>query len=272
VSGDGVEEQLSQGGVTHVVRVGDTVRRPVRPFTSSVQAYLSYVRSRGADFVPEPLGYDDVGREVLGFIAGEVPERPLPDWALADEVIVGLARLIRRLHDAADGFDPPKDATWGSLPGIPSTQPRRLFATPELVSHQDYCPGNVVFVARQPVALIDFDLARPTTRALDCVNALHWWAPLMHPLDRPASLSDADVFRRVAVFADAYGMTPEQRGQIVPLAQGAARNSQITMRAAAEADPVFKRWWDEGAKDRLPRHVQWLTAQSEAISASIQGA
>jgi hypothetical protein len=234
-----------------------------------VQAYLQFVRARGADFVPEPLGYDEEGREILSFISGDVPERPLPDWALEDRVIVGLARLIRRLHDAAEGFEATPGAVWGSLPGAPQTSVRRLFTAAELVSHQDYCPGNVVFSAGVPVALIDFDLARPTTRALDCVNALHWWAPLLHPSDRTASLSDTDVCRRVVLFADAYGMTANQREQVMPLAQGSARNSQITMRAAAEVDPVFRRWWDEDAKDRIPRALQWLAEQSETISTSL---
>ncbi len=34
----GDEVPLPSNGVTYVVRVGDTVRRPVRPFTATVQA------------------------------------------------------------------------------------------------------------------------------------------------------------------------------------------------------------------------------------------
>jgi Ser/Thr protein kinase RdoA (MazF antagonist) len=34
---------------------------------------------------------------------------------------------------------------------------------PELVSHRDYCRGNVIFRGELPAGLIDFDLARPTT-------------------------------------------------------------------------------------------------------------
>jgi Ser/Thr protein kinase RdoA (MazF antagonist) len=37
----------------------------------------------------------------------------------------------------------------------------------------DYCPGSVVFRAGLPVALIDFDLAWPTTRLADVVNAIY---------------------------------------------------------------------------------------------------
>ena len=61
-----------------------------------------------------------------------------------------------------------------------------LLDEPELIAHMDYCPGNVVFREGLPVALIDFDLARPTTRLNDIANALYWWAPLLDPRDRAA--------------------------------------------------------------------------------------
>jgi len=173
---------LASSGVTHVVRIGATVRRPVRPFTSTIQAYLEHLRSQGFYAAPEPLGYDGEGREVLSYVAGEVPVEPLPARATTTEVLVALAVLIRRLHHAAEGWAPPADAIWGSIPGTPPPGVMALFDHPELVSHQDYCPGNIVFIDGLPTALIDCDLARPTTRVADLVNALYWWAPLLHPL------------------------------------------------------------------------------------------
>ena len=98
-------------------------------------------------------------------------------------VLEALGPLIRRLHDAAAGWVPPPDARWGAIPGVPPPGVVPLFDAPELVSHQDYAPGNVVFRGGLPAALIDFDLARPTTRVADAVNAVHWWAPLSHPQD-----------------------------------------------------------------------------------------
>src|SRR6476469_9899547 len=94
------EEVLSDSGVTHVVRIGNTVRRPVRPFTATVQGFLHHLRQHGVTFVPEPLGYDEQGREILSYVPGDVPVEPLPDWATTDEVLVRLAQLIRTLHDA----------------------------------------------------------------------------------------------------------------------------------------------------------------------------
>lgn len=254
------------GNTAPVVRVGDTVRRPVRPFTATVHAYLRHLRDHGADFVPEPLGDDEQGREVLSFVEGDVPIEPLPGWATTDDALAELALLIRRLHDAAQGWQPPPDAVWGRIPGARAADLPAGVDEPELVSHQDYCPGNVVFRGGLPAALIDFDLARPTTRVADCVNAVYWWAPLLDPRDRAPSLVHVDAGRRVRLFADAYGLDAAQRSQVVPVAIARARASQLTMRAAADADPVFRRWWDEGVKDRMPRTVEWIVREGPRIS------
>ncbi len=266
---DAVEETLASEGVTHVVRVGQTVRRPLRPFTPTIQAYLAYVRSRGFTACPEPLGYDDEGREVLSYVAGDVPVEPLPAYATTRKALERLGALIRRLHDAADAWPSPADATWGGIPGVRPAGLVSLFDEPELVSHMDYCPGNVVFDDGLPAALIDFDLARPTTRIADLANALYWWAPFLDPLDRAPSLVDADVPARVRAFADAYGMTADQRAQVIPVANRMVAKFALTSRAAAEVDPVFRRWWDGGVRDRMPRAVEWLSRQSTAIETAL---
>jgi hypothetical protein len=266
---DPAEETIASGGVTHVVRIGQTVRRPARPFTATIQAYLSYVRGRGFTACPEPLGFDAEGREVLSFVAGDVPVNPLPAHATTGEALETLGALIRRLHDAADGWIPPSDAVWGGIPGVRPAQVVPLFDEPELVSHMDYCPGNVVFDGGRPAALIDFDLARPTTRVVDLANALYWWAPLVDPVDRAPSLIDADVPARVRAFADAYGMTTEQRAQVIQVATRMVANFALTSRAAAAVDPVFRRWWDDGVKDQTPRAVEWLAKESAALRAAL---
>lgn len=90
-TGDVQEQTISTGGVTHVAKVGDTVRRPVRPFTSTVHSYLAHLRTQGFCCAPVPFGYDDAGREVLSYIRGKVPKEPLPDSATGEDVLVALA-------------------------------------------------------------------------------------------------------------------------------------------------------------------------------------
>ncbi len=65
-------------------------------------------------------------------------------------------------------------------------------------------------------------------------------------------------------------MTATQRAQIVPVALRRAHNTSLTMKAAAKTDPVFRRWWDEGVKDRLPRAEAWLATEAPGIDAALR--
>jgi hypothetical protein len=256
---------IGEGVTAGIVRIGDTVRRPLRPFSLTVQAYLAHLHDGGFTSAPRPLGIDEQGREVLSFVPGDVPRHPLPPETAGDDVLVALAKLIRALHKASAGWVPPADAVWGGTPANAG----RITEQPELVSHRDYCPGNVVFRAGLPVALIDFDLAKPTTRLYDIANALWYWAPLRDPRDRAPAFADADIPHRVAVFADAYGMTAAQRGELTPFAIDMARRYHEGSRASAELEPVFRKLWEEGAKDRLPRAEAWLREAAPAIAARL---
>ncbi len=124
----------------------------------------------------------------------------------------------------------------------------------------------MVFRDGLPAALIDFDLAKPTTRLYDIANALWWWAPLRDPRDRAPAFTTLHIPHRTAVFADAYGMTAQQRQDLVPLIIRIVHRYHLTARAAAEADPVFRRLWEQGAKDELPRAEAWLKQAGPAIA------
>ena len=97
-------EPLVADGVTPgIERIGETVRRPLRPFSLTVQAYLAHLHDAEFTGAPLPLGVDEQGREVLSFVPGHVHRRPLPPETASDEVLVALARLIRALHEASAG-------------------------------------------------------------------------------------------------------------------------------------------------------------------------
>lgn len=264
------EGQLVGEGVTAgIVRIGDTVRRPVRPFTTTIHAFLAHLHSAGFTAAPVPLGIDEQGREILSFIPGDVPRQPLPAETATEEVLIALAQLIRAFHDAASGWMPPPGAVWGGLPGAHVVGLDPVNGEAELVGHRDYCPGNIVFREGLPAALIDFDLAKPTTRLYDIANALYWWAPLLHKLDRAPAFTDLDIPRRVTVFADAYGMTDRQRQDLVPLASRMVHRFHLTARAAADIDPVFRRFWEAGTKDRMPRAEAWIVQEGPDIIARL---
>jgi aminoglycoside phosphotransferase (APT) family kinase protein len=263
-----VEPLIGGSDTQGIVRIGDTVRRPLRPFSLTVQAYLAHLRDAGFTGAPLPLGVDEQGREVLSFVHGEVHRHPLPPEAAGDDVMAALARLIRTLHGASAGWVPPPDAVWGRTP---AAMRRPDGERAELISHRDYATGNVVFRDGLPAALIDFDLARPTTRLYDIANALWYWAPLKwgDPRDRAPALAAADIPHRIAVFADAYGMTARQRADLAPLAVEVARRYHEDSRASARLDPVFRRHWENGSKDVLQRAEAYVREMAPAIAARL---
>jgi hypothetical protein len=90
-----------------------------------------------------------------------------------------------------------------------------------------------------------------------------------HPRDRPPALADADIPHRVAVFAAAYGMTARQRAELAPLAVDIARRYHKDSRASAKLDPGWRKAWEEGGKDVLPRAEAWVRQMAPAIAARL---
>jgi hypothetical protein len=254
--GPGAGVPLIGDGVTQgIVRIGNTVRRPIRPMTATVQAYLRHLHGNGFTDVPMPLGRDGGAREVLSFVPGDLPAEPLPAWCGREDVLVALARLIRRLHRAPKSWEPPAGAI--------CPRPPNWLATPTTAR------ATWSSAMGLPAALIDFDLAKPTTRLAEVANALRYWAPLCDPRDRPPAFREPDVPHRVWVFADAYGLDGTRRIQLVPLLVGRARSSLAWAETAAGADPVFRGFWENGWRESMPRAVTWLENEGRAIEQAL---
>ena len=122
--------------------------------------------------------------------------------------------------------------------------------------------SNVVFRDGLPAALIDFDLAKPTTRLAEVGNALRYWVPLRDPVDRAPGFRELDAAARIGVFADAYGLDEARRARLVPLLIERARASLAWAETAAAADPVFRRFWENDWRQAMPRAVTWLEQES----------
>jgi thiamine kinase-like enzyme len=170
-------ETLLSGGRTNLelIRIGNTVRRPLRPNSEFVQALLAHLRQNGFEFAPQPLGIDEKAREVLSFIEGDVPE----DLGMYDDdVLVAAAKLIRTYHDVSSGFVP-------------------AF---EVICHNDLSPCNFVFQQGKPVAIIDFDAAAPDLRVMDVGYAAWLWLNL-----GDEDISVTDQHHRLNLFLSAYG-------------------------------------------------------------------
>ena len=192
---DGDEEVLGGGNMTAVVRVGDTVRRAAGAWTPTIHAFMRHLRAAGFTTIPEPLGIDDRGREVISLLPGAPATYPLPEFAWSDATLTAVARCLRAFHDASLGFVAPRDRCWQ----WPAHEPV------EVVCHNDFAPYNLMFEDGKLTGVIDLDLASPGPRVWDMAYTAYRFVPLTDPANPDAPFRGADEqSRRLAAFCAAY--------------------------------------------------------------------
>jgi hypothetical protein len=264
-----VEEVELSGGVANkgaVVRIADTVRRPASPHSSAIAALLGHLESVGFRGAPRFLGFDEAGREMLSWIPGDVPLFPFPAWAMTDDALRSLARLLRAYHEAVEGFS--LDAArsgWSTELAEPSGG--------DLVCHNDVCPENVVFRGGEAVALLDFDFAAPGTRIWDVVAAVSHWAPLTSPEWSAGYAIISNPVDRAAIFADEYGLDAADRGAFMTTLRLRWEVGRRFVRRHLEAgDAAFEEMALEyGAEERWEATDRWLDVEQGRLEGKLLG-
>ena len=176
--GEDTEYVLDGGTTAGVVRVGDTIRRPLHARWQYVHLVLRHLEAAGFEGAPRILGIDPNGREILSYVPGEVVRDPAE---LSDARLRSAAQLIRRFHDATAGT--------------------ALAEGSEVVCHGDLGPHNTVFDGDRAICLIDWDeYVVPGPRVYDLGHAVWCFAGIGED-GGPISLQA----RRASVICDAYG-------------------------------------------------------------------
>jgi phosphotransferase family enzyme len=262
-----VAEQQLVGGIANagqVVRVGPHVLRPSSPHSASVHTFLRAVRRAGFEGVPRPVGIDEDGRERLVFIDGEVPVSPYPDWSQTDTALASVARLLRRLHDAARGFDP-AGLSWDDRLADP--------AGGMLVCHNDVCPENVVFRDGIAVALLDFEFAAPGRPVYDVAHLTRLCVPIENEYDQARlGWRPAERTARLRLVADAYGLDQDGRAELLTAIDEAIDRVAAAVRRSVDAgDPhAVAMWKRTGGRERYDRRRRWWTEHHDQFAAALR--
>jgi hypothetical protein len=181
-----------------VVRIGQTVRRPVHQNTPAVKALLGHLEETGFSAAPRWLGFDEEGRETVSYITGTAGHYPLKPYVMSESTLTQLGLLLRRFHDATINFSLPENVVWHNA----------ISEKREVICHGDAGPYNIIFRNNEPVALIDFERATPGPRIWDIAFVVYRLAPLCDSPKQgytPAFLEH--IARRIRLFLSAYGFT-----------------------------------------------------------------
>ena len=226
-SGELSEEIVLAGGdMTAVVRVGDTVRRAAGRWTPTIHAFMRHLRRSGFGCVPEPLGIDERGREIISLLPGAVATYPLPEFIWTDATLSAVARTLRAFHDAGATFVGRADARWQ----WPAHEPR------EVICHNDFAPYNLLFENGLLTGVIDLDLASPGPRVWDIAYTAYRFVPLTAPANPDAPFPGRrEQARRLAAFVAAYAEPRIDARSVLPVVVDNLRELVAFIRREAAA-------------------------------------
>jgi hypothetical protein len=251
-----VSETVLEGGdLNHVVKVGDTVRRPQGAWSPAVHALLLHLEAVGFDGAPRFLGVDNEDREILGYVEGDAGLAPLPP---EDELLIELGALLRRAHAAVADFAPPTDAEWFTG------------GTGPLICHRDLFPPNVVLREGRPVAFIDWDFAGPAEPIDDVFSAASHWVPLHTTADEWGLPADRKP-ERLRLLCDAYGLSGEDRARFVDKAIEIRRGGYELKRrlGGEERRPGWREMWDRGDGEKSLANIRLLEELRPELEAAL---
>lgn len=230
-------ESLLKGGrtATEVVRIENTVRRPIGPRSEFTHALLKLLEDKNFNHAPHFSGIDEKGREILTFIEGEVPHREI-NWT--DDQLIKIAQMIKNFHDATAGSE--------------------LAGEKEVVCHNDIAPWNTILENDIPTAFIDFNDSAPGNRVDDLAYFL--WTFLEIGTDVSADTQAV----RIRKLCDAYGFSGghklidallEQQQKILAKREEFAKNA--TDKEARE--------FSASRLDKIRSEIEWVKANRKVL-------
>jgi mutator protein MutT len=248
-------EPLPGGRVGGAVRIGATVRRPTGPWTAAVHELLQLLDQHDVPLVPELLGIDDLGREMVRYVPGAtVGAGDVPAAFRTPAVLDQIGRWLAALHTASRQF-PEGERVWrrGRLARRPGA----------VICHHDVSPHNIVLTPTGAVAVVvDWDMAAPG-HPLDDVAFAAWQFVLRHgdPPDTEAA--------GLATLAAAYGTDPVAvLDRVGPRLRGAVR---FMRRGAAAGDIGLQRLLRSGIPEATEAGVVEVERRRGVLVAALRG-
>lgn len=250
-------EALAGGGVTDVVRIGDTVHRHMGRWSGRVHTLLRHLEAVGFEYSPRLRGVEG-DYEVLDFLPGTVGNYPFPEAIRSDAATATAAAALRRLHDCTESVAPEMVGGWMLEDRTPT----------EVVCHGDFAPYNCVFDGPRLTGIIDFDTAHTGPRVWDIGHGIYRFAPLSRPENDDSFGSPGEQVRRARLFCDEYGL--EDRSAVVDAVTDRLLDHVAFMRAEASAgNAAFASHVADGHDDHYLRDVDYIGSISDELRSAL---
>lgn len=258
----GTDAEVPMGGgrtSIGVVRIGDAVHRPVRPWTAAVHEVLRHLERAGFSAAPRVVGVDEQGREVLSYLEGETvgERRPWPAWVHEEAALPQVGAWLRRLHDTTADFVPPAGAVWFA---------GQTWRPGHVIGHHDAAPYNAVWRDGRLAGFVDWDTAGPSSRELDLAFAALFWVPLLAPGSSSwphASAAAGNRKERLHLLLDGYGYEGDRRELGAVVAARARINATVLQQRIAAGDPAFLAIRHQA--DDLESSARWVEALPDSF-------
>jgi thiamine kinase-like enzyme len=184
---------------------------------------------------------------------------------MTDDVLVEVAGLLRRFHEAAASLDPRQIEGWATEWADPIGGP--------LVCHNDPYPENILFHEGRAVALIDFDLAAPGRPLWDVAVAAREWAPLSAPETRHDHPRHLDGVARLGRLVRVYGVDRDDASTLIDLVFMARQQSLAHIRGEiAAGNPTWvDNWRQTNGEQRAAADDAWLERHRNALVGAVTG-
>jgi aminoglycoside phosphotransferase (APT) family kinase protein len=238
--------------------VDGVVTRPASAWSPTVHAFLRYLGGQGLTSVPEPISIEGEVERLVA-IKGDAGA---DGWAHqhSESGLRSAARLLRSIHDASVGWEPPPDALF-CAPAVES-------GSDSVWCHGDVGPWNMVWHGDEAVGLIDWDFLYRGPRLDDVAYALQWFTPARsdeNALEWHHFPTVPDRAQRVRVFLETYGGLPA-----FDVAETIVTRMEVTMAmelSLAEAGVEPQRTWvAEGSQERAAGEVRWVRDHAHLLT------
>jgi uncharacterized protein (DUF952 family) len=222
------------------------VARPAGRQSHATQALLRHFAEEGYDGTPRPLGIER-GLEFVSHLEGSTIPLPYPPW-FDLQALSSLGMLLRRAHDASEGFSTEHPWMIGVRPTLDG----------QIIGHRDIGPGTVLWQEGRATALIDWEMAEPADRLFDLGVAAVSFAGLVAPQRaQRAGLDPLALDDRLQALALGYGdVSPAGLRR----AAGAALEEKL-MRIrtwGAEGRSPWSVFLTEGIDERIEETLDWV--------------